>query len=668
METVPRAAGALERQNVRVDEAAGTVGGVEAGREAVRRHAWPEAYALLSAVNAEVPLEPEDLERLARACWWTGRPNESIEARERAYGEYLQRGEKRPAAFAALTLRREYAAKLSGSVATGWFSRAETLLEGEPESIPHGYLAIARGELAAGSGELDHALSHIDHALEIATRSGDRDLRAWASMRKGMVLVDKGEVEEGWRHMEDVSAGAVGGELGPYTTGAVFCNVISMCRDLADYRRAGEWADAAKRWCERQSITGFPGVCRVHRAEVMRLVGAWPEAEREVRRACDELREFSPVHAGAAFHELGEVRLRMGDLTGAAEAFREAHAMGQDPQPGRALLLLAGGKVKAASASIRRSLDELTWERLARARLLPAQALIAHAAGEEGVARSVADEMGSIAEEFRTVAIRAGAAVARGIVRLLEGDGEGAVRDLRRGSQLWREIDAPYETASTSVLLSEAYLIDGDPEAAAMELQSAHAAFERLGAALDTQRVADMLTRADPGGAPSRAVRTFMFTDIVGSTTLIEAIGDEAWQDLRRWHDDALRRCFAEHGGEEIDHAGDGFFLAFAEAAAAVACAVEIQRKLAEHRMEHGFAPRVRIGVHAAEATRSGSGYSGRGVHAAARIGALAEGGTIVASAETVEGILVPVADPREAVLKGMAEPVRVVTVQWRSG
>ncbi|MEX0650819.1 MAG: hypothetical protein WD186_02180, partial [Actinomycetota bacterium] len=302
---------------------------VEEAREALGKRAWSEAFDAFAVADTAEPLEPEDLEGMAKAGWWTGRPNKSIEARERAYAAYVARGDKAHAAFAALTLRREYNSKLQSSLAQGWFTRAETLLDGEPESTAHGYLAIAHGQLAWGRGELDHALSHLERAIEIAGRFDDRDLRAWAEMYKGRVLVDMGRVQEGWLLMEAVSAAAVGGELGGYTTGGVFCNTISLCRDLADYGRATEWADAAKRWCERQAITGFPGVCRVHRAEVMRLVGAWTEAEREVRRACDELLEFSPVHAGAAFHELGEVRLRVGDFAGADKAFAQAHEMGE---------------------------------------------------------------------------------------------------------------------------------------------------------------------------------------------------------------------------------------------------------------------------------------------------------------------------------------------------
>jgi class 3 adenylate cyclase len=162
-------------------------------------------------------------------------------------------------------------------------------------------------------------------------------------------------------------------------------------------------------------------------------------------------------------------------------------------------------------------------------------------------------------------------------------------------------------------------------------------------------------------------VRTFLFTDIVGSTALLEAIGDEAWHDLLHWHDQALRRCIADSGGEEVDHTGDGFFATFPDARAAVACATAIQRKLAEHRRDHGFAPRVRIGLHAAEATRVRGNYEGGGVHLAARIGALAEGGEVLASLDTIEGMGgLAVGGTREVSLKGIGKPVRVASIDWR--
>jgi class 3 adenylate cyclase len=159
-----------------------------------------------------------------------------------------------------------------------------------------------------------------------------------------------------------------------------------------------------------------------------------------------------------------------------------------------------------------------------------------------------------------------------------------------------------------------------------------------------------------------------MFTDIVRSTNLVEAMGDDAWEDLLRWHDRTLRAMFSEHGGEEIDHAGDGFFVAFESAQVAAECAVAVQRTLAEHRRTHGFSPQVRIGLHAAEATQLGGDYRGRGVHVAARVGALAEAGEILATAESVteDGERFTVCDARMVTLKGISQPVEVVTVEWR--
>jgi len=641
---------------------------LEAARQALARRAWPEAYEHLREANAEGALGAEDLEGLAKAAYWTGHPAESIDANERAYAAHLEAGDPERAALSALTLRRQHAMSLSGSIAKGWLGRAERLLEGRADSVAMGYLEIARGEREWDAGGFELALSHFDRALRVAERSSDRDLLAWAVMRRGMVLVSMGRLDEGWSLMEEVSAAAVGGELGVYTTGAVFCNVVSMCRDMADFARAREWSDAAKRWCERQAITGFPGVCRVHRAEVMRLIGAWGEAEQEVRRATVELRDFNPVYAGMAFHELGEVRLRMGDLEAAGEAFHQAHELGQDPQPGLALLLLAEGKPDAAVASLSRSLDELTWDRLARARLLPARAEIARVAGDAAAARAAAEELDEIATEFDTAAIRAGADWAHGLADLAAGDAAGAARRLRQARQRWQAVDAPYEAARAGLVLAEAHLAEGDAEAAALELRSARAVFERLGAAADARLAEGLLSTAAGGARAERARRTFVFTDVVGSTALIEAIGDEAWQGLRRWHDQALRACFLKHLGEEVDHSGDGFFVAFPDATAAVACAIEIQRNLDQHRRQHGFAPQVRVGLHAAEALDVGGDYSGMGVHAAARIGALAGAGEILASAETVHGLPdVALSDPRTVTLKGISEPVRVVSLDWRA-
>jgi class 3 adenylate cyclase len=158
-----------------------------------------------------------------------------------------------------------------------------------------------------------------------------------------------------------------------------------------------------------------------------------------------------------------------------------------------------------------------------------------------------------------------------------------------------------------------------------------------------------------------------MFTDIVDSTRLVEMLGDEHWESLLAWHDRILRACFEARAGEEIKHEGDGFFVAFTEPDRALGCACSIQRALRDHRRDHGFAPRVRIGIHATEATDRGNDYVGRGVHLTARIAAAAAAGEIIASLDTLDAAsdaFRPL-DERALELKGLAEPVTVATVDW---
>jgi class 3 adenylate cyclase len=230
-------------------------------------------------------------------------------------------------------------------------------------------------------------------------------------------------------------------------------------------------------------------------------------------------------------------------------------------------------------------------------------------------------------------------------------------------------VEAPFEVAEVRVLLARSYRAAGDEEAAAMELRAARTAFERLGARPAAEGAGQLLGELGVAGTGRERVdRAFMFTDIEKSTDLAVAMGDEAWEDLLSWHDNTLRSLFAAHGGEVAHHTGDGFFAAFEHPKAALTCAVAIQRALAEHRRQAGFALRVRIGVHAAAATRRGQDYSGGEVHKAARIASVAEGGEILASEETVAAIDgdVTAAGAREVTVKGIPQPVRVVSVTWR--
>jgi class 3 adenylate cyclase len=641
---------------------------LQAGREAFDRHAWHEAFELLTEADASEKLEADDLDKLAQAAWWSGRLEECISARERAYGLFLDAGKPHRAALTALMLASDYFDKLAHSIGAGWFGRAERLLESEPESAEHGYLAMMHSVSALRVADFDSALASAEKTLDIGTRFGDRDLQAYGLLLKGKVLVSRGDVDEGLPLLDEATVAAVGGEIGPLASGIIYCMAISTSASLADYERAGQWTEASMRWCERQAISGFPGVCRVHRAEIMRLRGSWTEAEQEARRALTELKNFNLEIAAHGFYELGEVRFRMGDLEAAADAFRQAHELGRDPQPGLALLRLQEGKKEAALSSIKRALRNES-DRLERARQLPGLVEIAVAAGELEEARPAVQELEEIAETYGSRVLQASALCARGALEIAEGRAADAVDTLHESWRLWKEADLPYEAAKARLMYGTALRADGDEDAARLEIEAARAAFQELGAAIDLKRTFELLgeEHAPPTkAAGERLCKTFMFTDIVGSTNLADAMGDQTWETTLAWHDSALRQLFDAYGGEEVKQIGDGFFVAFDRPSSAVECAVAVQRRLAAQRKEHGFAPPVRIGLHVAEATRTGRDYAGMGVNEAARIGALAEGGEILASKDffaEAGSIRFPVSPSREVTLRGVSRPVEVASI-----
>ncbi len=568
-----------------------------------------------------------------------------------------------------LRLAEDHFTRHAESVGRGWLSRAERLLAEDTNSLAYGWLARLKAVIAfEGRGDVDEALNLAQATYETATRVRDRDLQALSMHDQGRIMVAKNLVNEGMELMEEAMVAAVAGEIGALATGKIFCNMIDICEKLADYRRASEWDQAARRWCKRVSNeSGFPGVCRVKRAEIMRFKGAWTEAEDEARRGCEELSDF-PGHAAVGFIIIGEVRLRTGDLSGAEKAFQKANELGRDPQPGLALLRLAEGKLETASELINSALGDDSLLTLERARLLPAQVEIALALDELDTAAGAVKELERIADDYQSAVLCAASAQATGLLALAQGDTDIAEAELFRAWKLWSEADVPYETARTRVHRGRVYQNRGAQELARLEFQAAHRTFTQLGAERDLA-VTRSLIGEETGPSTKRVVRAMMFTDIVGSTNLIDAIGDEAWNHLVRWHDQTLRALFATHDGIENDHAGDGFFVVFPATDGATNCAIDIQQTLRRHRAESGFAPQVRIGIHAAEVTKTEESHTGLEVHKAARIAALAKGGEILASADIGRDLSadVKLSSPRLVTVKGVADSIEVVTVGWKS-
>ena len=131
-----------------------------------------------------------------------------------------------------------------------------------------------------------------------------------------------------------------------------------------------------------------------------------------------------------------------------------------------------------------------------------------------------------------------------------------------------------------------------------------------------------------PSKLPTGTV-TFLFTDIEGSTKLLDELGDEAYSQVLSEHHRACREAWEAHGGVEVDTAGDAFFVAFSRPSAALAAAAAAQEALASGPLS------VRMGMHTGEVLLADTGYVGMELHRAARIAAAGHGGQVLVSAST---------------------------------
>jgi DNA-binding NarL/FixJ family response regulator len=464
---------------------------LERGRSSYAGGAWQDAFEALSAAGRAAPLGPEDLELLARAGYMLGRDDDYVDGLERAHRAHLEAGDVPPAVRCAFWIGHNMLFRGDQARASGWFARAERLLEGASDCVERGYLLIPvwLGQMA--EGDSDAACETTAEAAAIGERFGDADLIWIARDEQGRALIQQGRIREGLGLVDEVLVAATAGELSPIMTGIVYCNTIAFCQDAYELRHAREWTEALTGWCERQpEMVAHNGLCLVHRAEIMQLQGAWSDALEEARRAAERFTAgvLNQLACGKAHYREGELHRLRGEFESAEGAYRQASRCGVEPQPGLALLRLAQDQGEKAAAAIRRAVGETTRP-LKRAALLPAYVEIMLAVEEQDRARAGSEELEEIAETQASDALRAMSAHARGAVRLAEGDAQEALVALRRAAEIWQRLGAPYESARARVLVGVACEALGDLDATTLEMEAARGIFADLGAAPDLERL-----------------------------------------------------------------------------------------------------------------------------------------------------------------------------------
>lgn len=499
------------------------------GRRSFDQRAWEEAYTHLLASDRKDPLDPPDLERLATCAYLTGRYDESAECWTRAHHAYADGGESVAAAQSAFWLAFGLINRGEHAHASGWLARAERLLDdGSRDTVVRGFLLLPRALRSAGTGDHEAALAGFERVVEIAERFDDPDLATLALQGQGRALLRLEAVDEGVRLLDEAMIIVGTGNVSPIVVGTVYCSVIDACREIFDVQRAQEWTAALTRWCEAQpELVPFRGRCLVHRAEILQLQGAWPDAMSEAQRACEPyLRGSTPSAVGLAFYQRAELHRLRGEFAAAEQTYRQAGERGREPQPGLAQLWAAKGQVDAAASAIRRAMDEAKHD-AARARSLPACVEISLAAGDVAAARAAARDLADLAKRIDVPLLHAMCAYAEGAVLLAEGDAQAALEPLRRAWTRWQELAVPYEVARVKVLVGVACRNLGDEESALLELEAARKGFLELGAAPDLARVDVLLGQATAVDDPGLTPRQLQVLRLVATGATNKAIAAE---------------------------------------------------------------------------------------------------------------------------------------------
>jgi DNA-binding CsgD family transcriptional regulator len=493
---------------------------LDAGRRSFQLGLWADAHAELAAADDRAPLAVDDLERLAMAAYLVGADSDCEAAWTRAHHDCLHNGDPPRAARNALWLALALILRGELAPAGGWCARAARVLtESGRDCAERGLLLVFSALRMMFAGDPDAALPGFGEALVIAERFGDRDGATLARLGRGQALVLGGQQTEGVAALDEVMVAVTAGEVSPILAGLSYCAVIETCQMTFDLRRAKEWTAALSRWCESQpDLVPYRGQCLIHRAEILQVHGAWPEAMEEAARAHEQLAR-PPVHPalGAALYRQAELLRLRGELGRAAELYGRASERGRDPQPGLALTRLAEGQLAVADAAIRRALDEAI-DPVTRAHLLAAYVEIVLAAGDEDSAQDAADELTMLAAHRDSPVLRAMAAYAAGTVHLARGDGRAALAVLRPAWATWRDLEAPYEAARVRLAVGTACRQLGDEDGAMLEFQAAADAFRALGAQSDLVRTGQLLAPPRPDGLLSGREREVLSVLATGMT------------------------------------------------------------------------------------------------------------------------------------------------------
>ncbi|HSL74159.1 MAG TPA: hypothetical protein VK853_06815 [Ilumatobacteraceae bacterium] len=482
---------------------------IEIARHAIRDGAWSRALDALVPDPANESAEL--LELRAEALYGAGDFEGCIGSWEDLHALHVRRGEPIEAGRAAAMIAM-YLMMDTGLMAPvrGWLRCAERHLDGVGGHPVRAVIAMVRAYERFMCGAMDEARLHAAAAIELGERFSVAPAVVIGRTCTARLTIFDGDVESGLELLDEVGALLMSGALDPLTTGMMYCEIICAAQGLLMPDLAAQWTAVMEHWRHGAAFGGINGRCRVHRAELLRVSGTCDLAEAEAIAACDELRPWMRREFGWPLVELGNIRLRSGDLDGAERAFLEASALSWSPQPGLALARLARGDLDTAATMIAHAIeypiDIPSKERppfgpLRLAPLHDAQATIAAARRDRPTLAAAVSELADVVARFPSPFVRATEFLARGRLALLDADAEHAIGSASRAVAEFDRVGAPFEAAHARLVVADGYALAGREHDATFERRLARDALAAFGAEWWAERVDETLGSAPPASA-----------------------------------------------------------------------------------------------------------------------------------------------------------------------
>jgi DNA-binding CsgD family transcriptional regulator len=459
-------------------------------------------------LEAGEPLDADGLVLLGQAAQLIGEDERSVTAFARAYQGFLEAGDVRAAVRSAMAgaLVLENAGDAVRSRA--WAARAERLVaDHELGGGEAGWVLSYRAHELMAQQRVPDALVAAQEGERAALAARDADAVVLCGLTIGFARLVRGERAEALAVFDEIMLAVSSDETSPAVVGLCYCLSIAACVRMREVVRARAWTATLDRWCaDRPDLVAYRGTCLVHRAQMSVLGGDWAGALGEAASAQGLLRGTA---AGQAAYQLAEVHRLMGSGHQAEACYRQANALGVQPEPGLSRLRISQGHPEVAARTLRRLCGE-PRPPADRAELLATRVEAELALGDVAAARSSVGELREIADAVSSPLLFGLAEQSEGAVLLAEDRPDAAVDALRAAHQRWSELDVPHAGAQVRVLTGLCLRALGDTGSADLEFAAARECFEGLGAVPDLARL-DELTGAGPaelrpGGLTSREI------------------------------------------------------------------------------------------------------------------------------------------------------------------